>query len=327
MHLSRVLILATAQQSADAQRLLELLPGLAAGVFAHAAMHTPVEVTERAMAVVRDEQIDGLVAVGGGSTTGLAKAIALRTGLPQLVAPTSYAGSEMTPIVGETENGRKVTKSDPRILPRVVIYDVDLTLSLPPAMSATSGMNAIAHAVEALYAPDRNPVISMMAEAAIGALADALPKIVANPRDRSARTQALYGAWLGGTCLGSTSMGLHHKLCHTLGGSFDLPHAETHTAVLPHALAYNAAAAPEAVLRIQRVLGVQDAARGLYDLAAGMGATMALKALGMPEQGIKSAAALAMANAYSNPRALDQSAISDLIERAWKGERPTTPST
>ena len=186
-------------------------------------MHTPVDATEKALAVVRERAADALVAVGGGSTTGLGKAIALRTDLPQIVLPTTYAGSEMTPILGETSGGAKTTQRSPKVLPEVVIYDVDLTLGLPPAVSATSGMNAIAHAVEALYAKDRNPVISMMAEEGISALARSLPRISADPHDREARSGALYGAWLCGTCLGAVGMALHHKLCHVLGGMFDLP--------------------------------------------------------------------------------------------------------
>ena len=285
-------------------------------------MHTPVEVTEAAMAVVGALGVDCVVAVGGGSTTGLGKAIALRTELPQIVVPTTYAGSEMTDILGETKAGAKTTQRAPAIQPEVVIYDVDLTLGLPPALSATSGMNAIAHAVEALYAVDGGPMVSLMAESAIAAFAKALPAILADPGDREAREQALYGAWLCGTCLGMVSMALHHKLCHTLGGTFDLPHAETHTSVLPHATAYNASAAPEAMARIARALDAPDAAQGLYDLAGQLGAPRSLRELGMPEAGIERAADLAVANPYRNPRPIERDAIRTLIARAWAGDPP-----
>src|SRR6266705_2999338 len=217
-------------------------------------MHTPVDVTKHALLRVRELDANGVVAIGGGSTTGLGKAIAWRTGLPQVVVPTSYAGSEMTPILGETQDGLKTTQSSPKVLPETVIYDVDLTMTMPPSLSATSGLNAIAHAVEALYARDRNPIISLMAQEGIKNLARALPKIKDNADDIEARTEALYGAWLCGSCLGAVGMALHHKLCHTLGGTFNLPHAETHTVVLPHATAYNAEAAPEAMVRIARAL-------------------------------------------------------------------------
>jgi maleylacetate reductase len=320
--LRQVLVLATPQQRASAEATAAELAGRAAGVFAEAAMHTPVEVTERALGVALDLSVDGLVAIGGGSTTGLAKAIALRTDLPQIIVPTTYAGSEMTPILGETKDGVKTTQRSPKVLPETVIYDVDLTLSLPPSLSGTSGINAIAHAVEALYAEDRNPVISLMAEEAIRALAHALPTIADHPGDREARAQALYGAWLAGACLGSVGMALHHKLCHTLGGSFDLPHAETHTIVLPHAVAYNAPAAAEAVERIARAMGVHDAAAGLYDLAGRVGARRALRDIGMPLEGVDRATEIALKNPYWNPRPLEKAAIHALIAAAWAGDRP-----
>jgi len=322
LDLERVLVLATPQQQASAHDLALRLGARAVGVYAGAMMHTPVAVTEDAMRTVSERRVDGLIAVGGGSTTGLAKAIALRTDLPQIVAPTTYAGSEMTPILGETKDGAKVTQSSPKILPEVVIYDVDLTLSLPPALSGTSGINAIAHAVEALYAKERNPVISLMALEAIGTLFRSLPRVVADPAGREARAEALYGAWLCGTCLGAVGMALHHKLCHTLGGSFDLPHAETHTVVLPHALAYIAPAIPEVMQRLARVLGAADAPGALYDLAGRVGAKRALRDLGMPESGIDMATDRALANPYWNPRPLEREAIRALIARAWRGDPP-----
>jgi maleylacetate reductase len=320
--LKRALVLATPHQQASAEDTAKSLGGRAAGVFAEAAMHTPVAVTERALEAVAALGADGVIAIGGGSTTGLAKAIALRTDLPQIIVPTTYAGSEMTPILGETKDGVKTTQKSPKVLPETVIYDVDLTMTLPAALSGTSGINAIAHAVEALYAEDRNPIIQLMAEDAIRALAAALPAIIGNPQDRDARSEALYGAWLAGACLGAVGMALHHKLCHTLGGSFDLPHAETHTAVLPHATAYNAPATQDAMARVAKALGAGDAATGLYDLAGRVGAKLALRDLGMPEDGIDKATEIALKNPYWNPRPLEKPAIRDLIAAAWAGERP-----
>jgi len=319
---SRALVLSTPQQAEDGRRLSESLGGLSAGVFAEAAMHTPVEITERAMQAVRDSGADCTVALGGGSTTGLGKAIALRTDLPQIVIPTTYAGSEATPILGETKDGLKTTQKSPKILPEVIVYDVDLTLTLPPGLSAASGLNAIAHSVEGLYTQDANPIVSLMAEEGIRALGTALPKIIRKADDREARSDALYGAWLCGVVLGSVGMALHHKLCHTLGGTFDLPHAETHTVVLPHAAAYNAPAAAEAMARVARALGVKDAPQGLYDLAKGLGAPVALKDLGMPESGLDRAADLAVANPYWNPRPIERAAIRALLDDAFHGRRP-----
>jgi alcohol dehydrogenase class IV len=319
----RALLLSTAVQSEQLHPLRQLLGPAAVGAFTEAAMHTPVEVSERAVFMARAVQADCVIALGGGSTIGLAKAIALRTDLPQIVVPTTYAGSEMTPILGQTEGGRKTTQRTLKVLPEAVIYDVDLTLSLPPAISATSGLNAIAHAVEGLYAKDGNPIVSLMAEEGIRALAHALPGVIDDPGNRSARSDALYGAWLCGAVLGTAGMALHHKLCHTLGGSFDLPHAETHSVILPHATHYNAAAAPEAMDRLARALRVTgDPAGALFDLGARLGAPSSLRALGLSESSLPRAADLAAENPYWNPRPVERDAILALLRAAWSGERP-----
>lgn len=325
--LTRVMLIVPSRRGHLLDRLAHALGARVGASFSEAAMHTPIEVTQRAMTVVASKHIDGIVALGGGSTTGLSKAIALRAKIPQIILPTSYAGSEVTPILGETENGRKITKRIPEIVPNVVIYDVDLTLSLSPKMSAASGMNAIAHAAEALYARDGNPITSMMAETGIAALAQALPRILQDPEGRGPRTDALYGAWLCGTCLGSVGMGLHHKLCHTLGGIFNLPHAETHAAVLPHAIAYNSSAAPDAMHKIARALNSKDAPTGLYDLARDLGLSVALRDLRMPKAGIDEAVDAAMSNSYVNPRLLERDAIFALLSQAWQGTRPIQAKT
>jgi maleylacetate reductase len=319
---SRALVLTTPPQEPQGQEILAMLGGRGAGVFSGAVMHTPIEITESTMKVAIALGADGIVAVGGGSTIGLAKAIALRTGLPQVAVPTTYAGSEMTPILGETSNALKTVQSNPQIRPRTIVYDVDFTMTMPSLLTVTSGMNAIAHAVEALYAQDTNPVISLIAEEGIRTLAQALPAVARRGDDRDARSGALYGAWLCATCLGAVGMALHHKLCHSLGGTFGLPHAETHTIMLPHAMAYNAPAVPEAAARIARALGTTDAAGGLYELARRLGAKPALKDLGMPRDGVEMAADLAVTNAYWNPRPLARDAIRDLIARAWIGAPP-----
>ena len=241
----RPLVLSTPGHRAQAEALGAQLGMNFAGVFAEAIMHTPVEVTERGVAAVHETHADGLIALGGGSTTGLAKAIALRTDLPQVILPTTYAGSEMTNILGETREEKKTTVRSPKVQPESVIYDVDLTFTLPPRASATSGMNAIAHAVESLYAEDNNPIVSLLALEAIRSLAEGLPAVVNEPQDRAARAQALYGAWLCGTVLGSVGMALHHKLCHVLGGSFGLAHADVHTVILPRIGRVCARAVPE----------------------------------------------------------------------------------
>jgi alcohol dehydrogenase class IV len=262
------------------------------------------------------------VAIGGGSTIGLGKAIALESPLPIVAVPTTYAGSEMTPIYGLTEGGVKKTGRDRRVLPATVLYDPALTLSLPPQISGPSGMNALAHCVEALYAEDANPLITLVAVEGIRALSRSLPVVVRQPENLDARSDAQYGAWLGGTALGAVGMAIHHKLCHTLGGSFNLPHAEVHTVVLPHAAAFNRDAAPEAMRLAAGALDTADAAQGLYDLAVQVGAPTSLKEIGMPRDGLDRAATLATENPYYNPRPIDYASVRQLLEDAYEGRRP-----
>ena len=318
----RVLIVCTPVQSDQAEALRRLIDDNVVSVFSNAAMHTPVDVTTEAMRIVEEQQVDSIVAIGGGSTTGLSKAIAYRTGLPQIVIPTTYAGSEMTPILGQTDNGVKTTLRDEMVLPEVVIYDVRLTLTLPPAISGTSGINAIAHAVESLYAKDKSADTSAKAIEGISRLSRALPIIARDPQSIDARTDALHGASLCGQCLAMVGMALHHKLCHTLGGSFDLPHAETHTALLPHATAYNAAAAPQAMQQVADALGVASAPSGLYELGHAVKAKMALRDLGLQESDLNCAADLAVQDPYWNPRPIECDAIRELLQRAWAGDPP-----
>ncbi|MCX5314966.1 maleylacetate reductase and hydroxyquinol 1,2-dioxygenase domain-containing protein [Streptomyces sp. NBC_00154] len=323
---SRVLLLSSPPVAKAAARVRDVLGDLTVAEFDGAAMHTPVEVTERALDVLREHSADCLVAVGGGSTTGLAKALALRTDLPQLILPTTYAGSEVTPVLGETQDGRKITRSSPAILPETVVYDVEFTRDLPVGMSVTSGVNALAHAVEALYSPQANPVIDGMALDAVRRIARSLPALVAEPSDTAARADLLHAAWLAGTCLASVGMGLHHKLCHTLGGTFGLPHAETHTVVLPHAMAYNAPAARDVMNRIAEALGVADAPSGVFDLIASVGGPTSLGELGMAQADLPEAARLAVATPYPNPRELTYQGIESLLEDAWRGRRPAAPA-
>jgi maleylacetate reductase len=322
--LGRALVVSTPEQEDDAGRLASALGARSAGTLPLARMHTPVEVTERALAQVRSRSADGLVAFGGGSAIGLAKALALRTGLPQVAVPTTYAGSEMTSILGQTEDGRKTTLRDEAVRPGVVVYDPALTATLPARLAAASGMNALAHAAEALYAHDADPVTVLLATEAIRALADALPAVVADPADADARRQALYGAWLCGTCLGAVAMGVHHRLCHVLGGTWDLPHAETHAAVLAHSIAYTAPAAPAAMARLAGALGVDDAPLGLHALRERLGLPGALADLGLPEEAVAQAARLAADGAYPNPRPLEEGPLAEHLGRALPGLSPTT---
>jgi maleylacetate reductase len=319
---SRALVLSTPFQKPLANEVSHQLGARSVGVFAEAEMHTPIEVTERAVCRVASLGVDSVVSVGGGSTTGLGKAIALRTDLPQIVVPTTYSGSEATPILGETEAGRKTTQRNRRVLPEVIIYDVELTRTLPVSLSVTSGINAFAHAAEALYAANANPITSMLAEQGMAAIVRALPRIFATPDDVTARADALFGAWACGVCLGSVDMALHHKLCHTLGGAFDLPHAETHTVLLPHTLFYNRMAAKDALSRIANALNVDDAPCGLFNLIESLKAPTSLEEIGMPRHGLDHASDLAASSPYPNPEPITRSGIRALLERAFHGVLP-----
>ena len=318
----RALVLSTPQQVALATDISRRLGQRSVGVYPHAVMHVPIEVARKA----RDEAIrlgaDCVVAAGGGSTVGLGKAIALESGLPILAIPTTYAGSEMTSIYGLTEAGMKKTGRNQRVLPKVVIYDPLLTIDLPVAMSITSCFNAIAHAAEALYAENSNPITTLMAEEGIRALAQGMPKVAKNPRSHEGRSDCLYGAWLCGSVLGTTSMALHHKLCHVLGGTWNLPHAETHTVILSHAVAYNYAAAPEAMQRIERAMKTPNAASGIFDLMKQLGAPLSLKEIGMKQNDHARAASLVMEAPYYNPRPATRESILGLLNDAFFGRRP-----
>ncbi|MFJ7219636.1 maleylacetate reductase and hydroxyquinol 1,2-dioxygenase domain-containing protein [Amycolatopsis sp. NPDC098790] len=286
--MSRVLLVGTPRHS---DRAKDVLGPLLAARFEEPAMHTPVDVTERALKVVAEHDVDGVVAVGGGSATGLSKAIALHTDLPQLIVPTTYAGSELTAVLGQTADGRKTTQKTPKVRPEAVLYDVDLTLGLPVPLSAASGLNALAHAVEARYAPDANPITDLLANEAIELLTGALPRIAEDPSDVDARTDALRGAYLAGTCLDAVQMGLHHRLCHLLGGKFGLPHAETHAVLLPYVMAHQ---------------GLDDAG-DVFALAESLPIPHSLAELGLTE-----------ADIADEPEA-------DLLRQALTGIRPATP--
>lgn len=319
---TKALVLSTPDQLQQADMVAQMLGKRCAGIFAQAVMHVPIETARAARDEARRVGADCAVAIGGGSTIGLGKAIALESGLPILAIPTTYSGSEMTPIYGITEAGIKKTGRDPSVLPQTVLYDPELTVTLPFALSVTSGINAIAHAAEGLYAQDSNPIMDLLALDGIRALAQGLPKLKDNPASLEGRSECLYGAWLSGTVLGSVGMALHHKLCHTLGGSFNLPHAETHTVILPHALAYNARAVPDVMRRIAQAIGADDAPTGMWQLAQSLGAPMALGELGMPREGIERAVELATTAAYPNPRPLEKQSLRSLLERAFAGKPP-----
>ena len=315
----RALVLSTPGRSAMVAALTKGVP--VAGVFDQVVMHTPLEAANQARKLATELNADCCIALGGGSTIGFGKAIALTSGLPVLAVPTTYSGSEMTTIWGISEKQTKRTGRDPKVLPKAVIYDPELTLDLPPHVSAASGMNAIAHCVEALYAHDGNPIVSLMAEEGIRALSKALPTIVREPKNLEARSEALYGAWLAGATISTTSVALHHKLCHVLGG-LGLPHAETHSIVLPHAVRYNYDAAREAMARVERALGAAPAPAAIYDLLIKLSLQIKLADIGLAEADLERAARIAAEAPYPNPRKVEYAPMLALLRNAYEGRRP-----
>jgi maleylacetate reductase len=286
--------------------------------------HVPVETAQAARAAAVEAGVDLLVCVGGGSTTGLAKAIALTAGLPIVAVPTTYAGSEATNVWGMTEASRKTTGVDPRVLPTTVIYDPELTYSLPVGLSVASGLNAIAHCVDSMWAPRTDPINRSMAAEGIRALAEGLPRLIADSAHPAGREAALYGAYLSAVAFASAGSGMHHKICHVLGGTFNLPHAQTHAIVLPYVLAFNEAAALDAANRIAAAFGTATASAGLNALREELDAPRALRDVGLKEEDIPEAASLALAAIpASNPRPVTTENLEALLRAAWAGTPPT----
>jgi len=318
----QALVLSTKFQRSMAETAVSYLGSAAAGIFSGAVMHTPTDVTDTALAYCESINADSIVSVGGGSTTGLGKALAHRTGFPHVVVPTTYAGSEVTDILGQTKNNLKTTIRAASILPTAVIYDPNLTDGLPLKMSIVSGMNAMAHAAEALYAKDRNPISTMIAVAGFSAMKTGLSLIVKDEKSVEGRDAALYGAWLCGTVLGQVGMALHHKICHTLGGSFHLPHAETHAVMLPHTVGFNARSVPELLTPIGDIFQSSPGA-GLFGFAKDLGSPTSLKDLGFNENDLDRAAETAAANPYWNPRPIDQKGLRAMLQDAFDGTAPS----
>jgi alcohol dehydrogenase class IV len=317
----RVLVVVTEREEPLARRLVAPFAEQVAGFFTDVRPHVPVEAAEDARATAARYDADAVLSIGGGSTTGTAKAVALTTGLPIVAVPTTYAGSEVTPVWGLTEDGRKTTGVDQRVVPRVVLYDPALTATLPPALSAVSGLNAAAHCVEAFWGPRANPVTSLLAEEGLRALAHGLPGIVRDPGDLDARSGVLYGAWLAGTAFASAGSGLHHTICHVLGGAYDLPHAETHAIVLPHATALVVSSLPDLDARLAAALGASagtPAATALAALARRLGAPTALRELGLPEDELPAATRLVAERVPGR----SETELEAVLSAAWRGDLP-----
>ena len=315
----RAMLIVTGSAGRLVPILREQLADRLAGVFSEVAQHVPASLVEKGLAVVHEIGADCIVTLGGGSAIGLGKALALNIDVPIIAIPTTFSGSEMTPIYGITGAERKQTGRDIRVLPRTVLYDPELVYSMPSFLAATSGMNALAHCVEALYGQHANPITNLLAEEGSRALAQGLPGIVQNPDNHDNYDIALYGAYLAGCVLGLVGTGLHHRICHVLGGSFGLPHAESHSVMLPYVIWYNSRAAPEAMARLARALAVEDVVKGSFDLAARLRTPHSLAELGMAEDKLEEAARLVMQSQAWNPRPVTLPDLEQLLQAAYQG--------
>ncbi len=318
----RALVLSTPEQRHHAEAVADLIDTRCAGIFDQAVMHVPVATVTDAQSVAQSLDVDCTVSIGGGSTTGLGKALAIKSNLPNIAIPTTYAGSEMTNIWGLTEDGRKSTGRDNRVVPTFAIYDPELTLDLPAFISGPSGINAMAQAVVNVTATSPNPIITALAVDGIRALAGSLPTVISEPHDIDARSRALYGACLCGAALGVGITNLHHRLCHTLGGSFNTSHADTHAILLAYSVAYNSEAVPAGTQRVAEALGVTDAATGIFDLLHQVSEKTNLQHLGLVEADLDRAADIATETDCNNPAEVSLDRVRGLFDNAFHGRPP-----
>ena len=320
--LSNALVLSSPEQAGQGHEIVKILDGRAVGLFGESAMHVPLATVEQAAEKAQRLNADCTVSIGGGSTTGLGKALALRLSLPNIVIPTSYAGSEMTNIWGITKDGQKTTGRDDAVLPTLTIYDPELTLTLPPEFAGPSGLNAMAQAVVNVASQKENPFVSAMALEAIRKLSHGLPIIMTEPDNLTARSEVLLGACFAGGAIGAGTSSLHHRLCHTFGGALNTPHAETHAILLPHSVAYNAAATVDGTEKIAQAMGVEDAAIGIHELAKVVGAPIALRDIGVDRDDLERIVALVMESPPENPEPITATRLRVLLENAFHGHAP-----
>ncbi|WP_328768149.1 maleylacetate reductase [Streptomyces sp. NBC_00286] len=320
---SRVMLIASDREKELADPIAKEIPV----VLRHeeVVMHVPVEVARRARQAAADAGADILVSVGGGSTTGLAKAVAMSTGLPIVAVPTTYAGSEATNVWGLTEGETKTTGVDGKVLPASVVYDAGLLTTLPGEMTVASGLNALAHCVDSMWGPRTDPIDRALAQEGIRGLATGLPTVADDSTSVEGIEQTLYGAYLAAVAFASAGSGMHHKICHVLGGMFNLPHAQTHATVLPYVLGFNAPYAPEAEARIAEAFGAvfrtRTASAGLAALRQVLDAPRALRHYGMPEDGIaKALTPIMKAIPANNPAPVTDENLTALLKAAWAGE-------
>jgi maleylacetate reductase len=325
MGLSRILLVSMpdARSTAEAERVASGIETRLAGHFRDAVVHVPVETLDACLAMHHRLAADGIIGIGGGSAIGLAKLVAGETGTPGIMVPTTYSGAEMTPFNAVTKDGVKTQRRSDAMMPKRVIYDVSLTLGLPLGISIASMMNAIAHSIEAAYAHDTNPVIQLIAEDSFRLGVPAMARLKDRPTDRQVRRDLLQASMMAGYALSSTSMALHHKLCHILGGAYDLPHAAVNAVVLPYAVAYNAPGATGVMARLSTALGTDDMAGHLQAMNSANGLPASLRELGLDESAIPTIVDTLLAQTFHNPVPLSKAAIASLLDDAFAGLPPS----
>jgi alcohol dehydrogenase class IV len=322
----RVLLIGGGASTHEAfSRVRDALGDLVAGVVGGATQHVAADLTDAAVATARDTGADVLVSVGGGSATGLGKVLAFSCDLPLIAVPTTYSGSEMTAIWGRTTEGRKHTAFDIRVLPRSVVYDPELCLRMPGRLAAASGMNALAHCLEALWSAGANPITTSLAVDGGRRLVDGLPRVVDDTGNIDAHAGNLIGACLAGVALAQAGIAVHHRTCHVLGGGWKLPHAETHAAVLPHSTALVSTSAPAALARAAGMLGGSDPPVAVFGLLQRLSLPTALAALGMPEDGLDEAARRVMEVSRDDPLVPNEAAVRQMLDDAFFGRTPSRP--
>ena len=316
--LGNVMLLTTQSRADERQRVVGLLGDRLAGTYTGAKLHVPVSVIADAHKTLAECQPQALLSFGGGSAIGLGKALAFDTKLPLAAIPTTYSGSEMTAVWGNSEEGIKRTFRNREVAPRLVLYDPDLTYGLSHRVTAASGMNAIAHCIEAEYSPEQGPVTSFFALEGARQIAAGLHVLAESPGDEVARGRALLGAHYAGRALDMTSMGLEHKLAHMLG-SLGLDHAEAHAAIVPWVTAWNAPNSPDAMPRLAEALGSDGASEALRALARRL-RIRTLADLGFTATDIPEVVGKVLALKFPNPRPVDADGVRWILERAMVGE-------
>jgi alcohol dehydrogenase class IV len=323
MHAERVLLIASTSAKAEADRIVTDVGDRVVARIDETQPHVPAAGVDLARGMAESNRADSVVTIGGGSTTGLGKAVVVTRQVGFMAIPTTYSGSEMTPIYGITEGEVKRTGRDPRVKPATVIYDVDLTVRLPPGVTAGSTMNALAHCVEALYAEERNPIVSLLAVEGIGALQSGSTTVSLDPVDVNGRAKLLYGAFLAGFALGSVGMAVHHRICHVLGGTFGLAHGDANAVILPYVVAYNQTVERLVMDELAAALGGGDPWALVRDLGRRLGAPTSLSQLGMREADLEQAAEMVVAAGGYNPRPIEPGWIRRLLGDAYEGRDPT----